>query len=46
MVACSGNGMVWGMAGTKCEKLMTSLKLHVEQFGLHLQYNEELLNDL
>lgn len=46
MVACSGNGIVWGMAVTKCEKLMTSLKLHVEQFGLHLQYNEEPLNDL
>lgn len=45
MVVCSGNGMVWGMARTKRGQLMTSLKFHVEQFGL-LQYNEEPLNDL
>lgn len=46
MVACSGNGMAWGKAGTKCRKFMTSFKFYVVQFGLPLQYSEEPLSDL
>lgn len=45
LVASSGNGVAWEMTGAKCGKLMTKLKFHVEQFGLHLQYNEEPLHD-
>ena len=29
LVTSSGNGVLWGMTGAKCGKLVTSLKFHV-----------------